>query len=147
VIFHVSIEAEEPERVAKAIAELWQGSAQPLDPLVQGSWIAFCGDNALHAVEVFPQGTDITEAGYEGWVGPLRSGLRPTASHVALGTKLTKEAVTAVAEREGWHSKQIRRGDYFSVIEVWVNKYLVIEWLTPQMSKEYDDTVRAMVNA
>lgn len=147
MIFHVSIEAEQPERVARAIAELWQGTAVPLDVLVEGCWTAFCGNDPLHAIEVLPQGTDITEAGYEGWVGPRRSGARATATHVALGTKLTKEAVLAVAKREGWRGKLIRRGDRFDVIEVWVNQHLVIEWMTMEMKAEYEATVSVIANA
>ena len=91
MIFHVSIEAENPGRVAGVIAEIWQGVAQPLDRLVNGAWITFSGDNHLSAIEVFPQGTDITEVkGYNGFTGVARSLLRPTATHVALGAKIPR---------------------------------------------------------
>lgn len=145
MIFHVSIEAEEPRRIADMIAELWGGQALPLDELVEGCWIAFCGDDPLRAIEVVPQGTNITEAGNLGWVGPRGGALRPTASHVALGTKLSTEQVFAIAEREGLRPKVIRRADTFDVIEIWVNEHLVIEFLTPEMQADYDGHVRRVV--
>ena len=147
MIYHVSIEAEEPQRVAHMIAELWQGSALPLDELVEGCWIAFCGGDPLRAIEVVPQGTNITEAGETGWVGPRGGASRPTASHVALGTNLSREAVFEIANREGWRPKIIRRADSFDVIEIWVNEHLVIEFLSPEMQAEYDTHVRKVTMA
>jgi hypothetical protein len=146
MIFHVSIEAEQPQQVAAAIAELWGGKVMRLDRLVEGSWIAF-GADPLSSVEVFPQGTDITEAeGDRPWVGPCNSGVRPTATHVALGTNLTREQVFAVALREGWHAKFAMRGDRFGVIEMWISRHLMIEWLTPEMQKPYARTVQGMID-
>ncbi|MFE2187713.1 hypothetical protein ACWEWX_02555 [Streptomyces asiaticus] len=148
MIFHVSIEAQEPERVAKVIAELWQGSAAPLDRLVPGAWIAFCGKSALSSVEVFPCGTNITQVyGDEPWVGRSDGLLRPTASHVALSTELTKDAVFKVCAREGWKAKYVVRGDRFGVIEAWVNEYLVIEWLTTEMQAAYTRTLDGMLKS
>ena len=59
MILHVSIETQNPEQVSKAIAEISNGVASPLDRLVNGSWIAICGNDPLSAIEVFPLGTDI----------------------------------------------------------------------------------------
>lgn len=145
MIFHVSIESEQPRRIAEIIAELWGGQAMPLDRLVDGSWIAF-GEDPASSMEVFPQGTDITEAeGDQAWVGPLRSGSRPTATHVALGTKKSREEVFAIAEREGWRAKFAMRGDRFGVIEMWITDHLMIEWLTAEMQVPYQGTVRGMI--
>ena len=148
MIFHVSIEAEQPRKVAEVIAEIWQGVAQPIDRLVDGAWIAFCGDNHLSAVEVFPQGTDITEAeGYDGFKGVSQSRLRPTATHVALAAKLPQAQIEAIAAREGWRTKVVSRGDRFRVIEMWINDYHLLEWLTPEMQLPYDNTVQGMLAA
>jgi hypothetical protein len=147
MIFHVSIEAEEPRRVAEVIAELWGGTATPLDELVEGCWMAFNGDDPTRGIEVMPQGTNITEAGDTGWVGPRGGALRPTASHVALGPMLPREPVVASARREGWRPKYVRRADSFDVVEIWVNDHLVIEFLSPEMQAEYAAHVHRMVNA
>ena len=148
MIFHVSIEAENPSKVARVIAEIWQGVAQPIDRLVDGAWITFCGDSRLSAIEVFPQGTDITEAeGYNGFTGVARSTLRPTATHVALAAKVPKAQIEAIAEREGWRTKVVSRGGRFEVIEMWINDYHLLEWLTPEMQAPYDNTVKGMLAA
>lgn len=139
MIFHVSIESENPRKVAEFVAKVWGGTAMPLDQLVKGCWLAFCGGNPLSAVEVFPQGTDIVESAGESvpYVGPLTSGVRPTATHVALSTNLSREEVFSLAEREGWHAKFVDQHGFFNTIEVWISKHLVIEWLTPEMQIRY----------
>ena len=145
MIFHVSVEAENPRRVAEVVAELWQGSAAPLDRLVEGSWIAFCG-HSNSALEVFPLGTNIVEAsGYKPWLGPQHGRARPTATHVALGTNLAEKEVMDIAVREGWRAKYVTRGDRFGVIEIWVSEHFVMEWLTPEMQGPYSHTIEHML--
>jgi hypothetical protein len=145
MIFHVSVEAEDPRRVAKVVAELWEGAAAPLDRLVEGGWIAFSGHSDA-ALEVFPLGTDITEAdGYKPWIGPRHGSARPTATHVAMGTRLTDEAVLQIAAREGWRAKRVMRGDRFGVIEIWIGEHFVMEWLTPEMQAPYLKTIEYML--
>lgn len=146
MIFHVSIEADDPRRVAGVIAEIWEGVAMPLDRLVDGSWIAFWGKNPLSAIEVFPQGTNIRRSDdSQHWFSERVQGNRPTATHVALGTALGEARVKEIAAREKWKSKYVTRGDRFGVIEMWVNEDLVIEWLTPDMQKRYEDSMKANV--
>lgn len=146
MIFHVSIEAPHPKRLAEGVATLWQGAAAPLDRLVEGAWIAFSA-NGEAALEVFPLGTDITEAsGYQPWTGPRHAGDRPTATHVAMGTPLAEHDVLEIARQEGWRAKSVMRGERFGVIEVWVSEHLVMEWLTPDMQKRYMGTVSHMLN-
>lgn len=146
MIFHVSIEAENPKRVASVIAEIWEGVAVPLDRLVNGSWMAFWGESPLSAIEVFPQGTNITKSTDDThWFSDRTPGSRPTASHVALGTKLTEARVREIAARENWETKYVTRGDRFGVIEMWVNENLVIEWLTVDMQKRYEKSMKSNV--
>lgn len=146
MIFHTSIEAEDPKRVASVIAEIWEGTAIPLDRLVNGSWMAFWGENPLSAIEVFPQGTNITQSSDDThWFSERVLGDRPTASHVALGTRLSEARVREIAAREKWETKYVTRGDRFGVIEMWVNKNLVIEWLTPEMQKRYENSMKSNV--
>lgn len=146
MIFHVSIEADDPQRVSRVIAEIWEGVAMPLDRLVNGSWIAFWGKNPLSAVEVFPQGTNIRRSrDDQHWFSESVPRSRPTATHVALGTGLTEAEVKQIAAREKWETKYVTRGDRFGVIEMWVNEDLVIEWLTADMQKRYEQSMRSNV--
>ncbi|MGQ3004032.1 MAG: hypothetical protein ACT6UH_25230 [Hydrogenophaga sp.] len=148
MIFHVSIEAQEPQRVAEAIAHIWGGVAMPLDRLVEGGWISYCGGDPLSAVEVFPLGTDIrpTAGEHAPWSSESNRQPRPTASHVALGSSLDEQELVRFIESNGWRAKYVTRGDRFGVMEMWVSEYLVIEWLTVDMQLRYRKTVEAMVS-
>jgi len=137
VLFHLSIDAHDPEHVAGVIAELWEGEAFPFPPVIEGSWIAMAGDARNTAVEVYPRGTELhmAEGSGDGYGLPGSGGRSPT--HFAMATNLTLEAVMAIAEREGWPAKYCKRGDIFGVIEVWVEGDRMVEILTPDMQAEY----------
>jgi len=62
MIFHISIEADDPERTARMMAEIWRGKAYPFPPVGKGSWVAMAGDERNSTVEVYPRGTELHEA-------------------------------------------------------------------------------------
>jgi len=138
VIFHVSIDADDPQHVAEVIAELWGGQATPFPPVIEGSWVALAGDERNTIIEVYPRGTELVpakgDADSYGVVGPLD---RYSATHIAIATKLDLDAVLAIARREGWLAKYRKRGGKFGVIEFWVEGSRMIEVLTPEMQGEY----------
>jgi hypothetical protein len=154
MIFHASIEADNPRKVAAVLAEILSGVATPFPPVGEGSWIAMAGDNKS-AVEVYPQGTDITMAddlkpgsGKPEFYGTtVKRSTRQTATHLALGTKLDQDAVMALAKREDWPAQYYMRGaaqhselfpkGAFGAIEVWIEGRTMIEVLTPSMQEEY----------
>lgn len=152
MILHVSIETNNPEQVSKAIAEISGGTAAPLDRLVNGSWIAYCGNNPLSAIEVFPLGTDIRRSSGDdsawnsAWTRGSAPG-RPTATHVALGTDLPQAEVMSIISRNGWDGKHVLRGDRFGLIEMWITEYLVVEWFTKEMRVPYEATMRRVIEA
>lgn len=53
---HISIAVNEPERVAKVIAELWNGMVFPFPP-APGSFMALANDGKGSGVEILPAGT------------------------------------------------------------------------------------------
>src|SRR5277367_401964 len=55
MLIHASIPADEPERVARVIAELWRGTCAPFPP-VPGVFIARADDERGTQVEVGPRG-------------------------------------------------------------------------------------------
>jgi hypothetical protein len=154
MIFHASIEADNPRKVATALAEILGGVATPFPPVGEGSWIAMSGDDKS-AVEVYPQGTDITMAddlkpgsGKPEFYGTtVKRSTRGTASHLALGTELERDAIMALAKREGWPAQYYMRGaaqhselfpnGAFGAIEVWIEGRTMIEVLTPSMQEQY----------
>lgn len=140
MLFHVSVEADDPRKVAEALAEIMGGEAFPFPPVGVGSWVALAGDQFGSMIEVYARGTQLHE-GESGAVGVREAPHRHTATHFAMGTKLTTEQVLAITQRQGWTAKYCRRVDRFGLLEIWIDGCLMIEVLTPAMQREYLDTI------
>jgi hypothetical protein len=128
MIFHASLPAREPERVARVLAELMEGRYQPF--YRPNSFMAFSKKPEEMMIEVMP----VAEGAFDK-KGPARD-LYDTM-HLAMGVDLTPEQVTAIGEREGWRTRHMRRGGSFDVIELWVEDHFLIEVLTPEMQADY----------
>jgi len=138
MIFHLSIEADDPRHVAEVVAELWNGRASPFPPVAEGSWMAIAGDERNTTLEIYPRGTELKVAeGDADSYGAQGTGKPFNATHAAIATPLDREAVFAIAAREGWPAKYRKRGGIFGVIEFWVEGSQLLEVLTPEMQAEY----------
>ncbi len=141
MIFHLSIEADDAQRTAEVLAEIWGGKAMPFPFVGNGSWLAFSGADDGTLVEVYRRGTmmgigEVEATGFE------KAPRRESATHFAMSTDLTAEQVHAIAEREGWPVRTCQRGDgIFGVIEVWIDGCNLVEVLTPEMQRQYLDSV------
>lgn len=142
MLFHVSVEADDPRRVAEALAQVWGGEAFPFPPVGIGSWVAIAGDEYGSLIEVYARGTELHEGGGgEGAFGVQTEQRRNSATHFAMGTPLSAEEVMTIAAENGWSAKYCRRCDLFGLIEVWIDGCLLVEVLTKDMQREYLDTV------
>ena len=138
MIFHLSIAADDPARVASVIAELWGGESFPFPPF-PGSFTAMAGDDRNSAIEVYPRGLELrpasgrrdVEAAFD--AAPRRFG----ATHAAIATPLTEQQVHDLAAREGWTAKTLSRGGVFGVIEFWLENSTMLEVLTEEMQADY----------
>ncbi len=138
MIFHVSIDADDPRHVAEVIAELWDGQATPFPPVIEGSWVALAGDERNTIIEVYPRGTELVPAdGDADAFGVIGAPDRRSATHIAIATRLDADRVYAIAQREGWVAKYRKRGGAFGVIEFWIEGSRMIQVLTPAMQDEY----------
>lgn len=138
MLFHVSTDARNPQRVASVIAELWGGVATPFPAVIEGSWIATAGDAHNSAVECYPAGTELVQGeGADGGHGELRGNGGGSSVHFAMATAKSVEAVEAIGVREGWTTKVCNRGGAFHVVELWLEDTRMIEVLTPEMQAEY----------
>jgi hypothetical protein len=140
MLFHLSVEADDPRKTAEALAELWGGEAFPFPPVGIGSWVAIADDEFGSLIEVYARGTEIHE-GSDGGFGVQGPQRRNGATHFAMSTKLSTEQVMALAARHGWSAKYCRRSDLFGLIEVWIDGCLMVEVLTEAMQREYLDTI------
>ena len=138
MIYHVSIDADEPRHVAEVLAELWGGRAVPFPPVIDGSWMAMAGDERNTTIEVYPRGTElVAAAGDADSYGIIGAPDRRSATHIAIATTLDIDSVYAIARREGWPAKYRKRGGMFGVIEFWIEGSRMIEVLTSSMQDEY----------
>jgi hypothetical protein len=140
MLFHVSIEADDPQHVAEVIAELWGGEALPFPAVIDGSWAALAGDERSTLVEVYPRGTELHPTSGDA-IGLLSAHRRHNPTHIAIATQLSSELVFAICKREGWEAKYCKRGGAFGVIEIFMEGCQMIEVLTPEMQQEYLDAI------
>jgi hypothetical protein len=140
MIFHLSIEADDPKRTAEVLAALWGGKALPFPPGGPDSWMAFSRADDGTMIEVYPRGTALieTDADAVTVAVPKR---RHGATHFAISTVLPAEDVFMIAAEEGWSTKYCKRGGKFGVIEIWIDGCQMIEVLTAEMQREYLDFV------
>jgi hypothetical protein len=148
MLFHISIPASNPERVARAIAELWRGEAFPFLPLAgNGSWVAFAGDERGSGIECYPRGARISpsnEAYPTGFTVTVDETLASEtgeqagriATHAAIYTPLAKDEVIELAGREGWLGRVAQRGR-FHVVEFWLENVVMLEVLPEDFKQEY----------
>jgi hypothetical protein len=142
MLFHVSIEADDPERVAHFFAELWDGAALPFPSVTPGSWMAHSGDSRATMIEVYPRGTELHEVpGDHDATGIRGMPRRHNATHFAAATRLGRDEVMALVRRYGWTGKYRKRGGVFGVIEIFVEGCQMIEVLTDEMQREYTSAV------
>ncbi|HUB95357.1 MAG TPA: hypothetical protein VL993_05540, partial [Stellaceae bacterium] len=108
MIFHASIPADEPERVARVLGELLGGGYIPFH-VGRQSFMARGGVDDEHrtALEIYPRGQVLVPGtGEDEMVGldyldhPPRYG----SVHFAIGTKLAKDEIIAIGKREGWRA-------------------------------------------
>ena len=142
MLFHVSIEADDPRRVATVLAEIFGGAAAPFPPVAVGSWVALAGDERGTMIEVYPRGTELHIGdGAADALGVQGARRRHGGVHLAMATELDIERIFAIAERELWPVKYCKRGGKFGVIELWVEGCQMVEVLTPEMQREYLDSI------
>lgn len=135
MLYHVSISAYEPARVAEVLARIWGGEAHPFPPL-EGAYVALAGDDRGTLIEVHPFGIDMVPGATETSYARNPDADRHSTSHQAIGTNLSEDAVVAIAQGEGWQARRCNRGP-FEVIEVWLENRILIEVLTPEMQRQY----------
>ena len=139
MLHHFSVAAENPQRVAKVFADLWNGASYPF-PIYPNSYVAFAGDDRGTMIEVYPLGSEL-HPGHpelpEMDVNPAAS--KYSATHVALSVPVDQSEIERIAAREGWFAQRCDRGPFFTVMEFWVENRFLVELLTPEMSKRYVD--------
>jgi hypothetical protein len=139
MIYHLSIAAIQPRRVADVLAELWNGEVFPFPAVAKGSFAVLAGDDRNSLIEIYPLGTELVQEPDSSDAGsrhnPGASGR--SATHAAISSPLPASDVLAIAEREGWSARYCKRGAHFGVLELWLENLTMVEVLTHDMLSEY----------
>jgi hypothetical protein len=151
MINHISIAVNEPERVANALAEIWDGMVFPFPP-APGSFFVLANDGRGTAVEITPAGTvlvpgeglpdenDLDAVTEEFEAKFVQSDFRPTyvATHLNISTKKSIEEIREIARREGWRVLVCNRGEgLFQLVEMWIENTFMLEVMTPEQTARY----------
>lgn len=140
MIFHASIPADNPEHVARVIAELWQGEAVPFPP-IPGTWMAFAFDERGSEIEVSPRSLAYVPGETDLAYRDQPETPRHCSSHLLIASRLTAEEILAIGEREGWTARRCRRGGPdemgFDLIEFWVENAYMLEVATAEWQSQY----------
>ncbi len=136
-IAHASLPADEPERTARVLAEIMGGEALPFPPGGQAMWMAWAGDGQIE-LEIAPRGVGM-EPGKDGanWSHANGSPRRSSECHLAISVDRPADEIMAIARRAGWPTARYSRGDFFYVVEVWVEGAFLIEFLDPAETAAY----------
>ena len=147
-IHHVTVPAQDPDRVAAVLAELFAARVIPL-PHPPGTRIVYAGDGDGTAIEVWPAAT-------RGEVGGRELQLRdlplPEAwpHHAYVSTDASDaDRVLAVFAREGWRAEKVRNGPPhagFSLVRGWIENHAAIEIAGREMREEYERFFAANLN-
>ena len=140
MIFHASIPADDPERVARVLGELLGGGYSPFH-VGRHSFMARGGTDDEHdtGIEVYPRDEVMMPGtGENDMVRQVHLDDPPRYGcfHLAVGTKLSKDEIIAIGKREGWRALHCSRGR-FDVVEFWLENSLMIEFLDPAMQARY----------
>jgi hypothetical protein len=137
MIHHLSIPAEDPALVSRVLAGMLGGHVTKFGPY-HNSFIAWAGDEHGTAIEVYPAGTEMFPDAGHGQANfrhnPNASGF--VATHATVSLSLTKDAILSVAKQHGWKALELSRGS-FDVIEFWIENRVMLELMTPEMTKAY----------
>lgn len=136
-IHHYSIPVQDTEHVAKVLCKLFAGTVTPFGPY-PNSYIVWFGDEHGSAIELYPSGTEMVPNAGDSQVNfrhnPSASGF--TATHAAISIERSRKEILACANDHAWKALELSRGR-FKVIEFWIENRVMIELLTPDMTRDY----------
>lgn len=143
MIRHISIDAQEPLRVASVLAEIWQGKAYKF--LIPGSALVIPFDDYGTHIVVFKRG-DVWVPGTDAKSATILQ-TSPThfiSAHAAISVPTTCQYIEQIGQREGWRVLVRKQSQSvpFSVVEFWVENRILFEFLPPEFVPSYLQTMQ-----
>lgn len=138
MIHHISIAAQNPQKVAGVLAEIFQGQAVPF-PHNPGSYMALAMDKNRTIIEVYPLGSQIIPgSGQDGC--SFKHEPQPiqfTPIHAAIFVPTSQTEIEQIGAREGWRVVRCTRIGLVDLIEFWVENTLMLELMTPELTAKF----------
>jgi hypothetical protein len=134
VLNHASIPADNPERVARAIAQIWKSDHYPF--VYPNSYIVIADDGRGTQIEVTQRGNEQVPAALEVGlrVNPVPSPYSEV--HLNIVTSLSEQEVLSIGEREAWIARICDR-EFFKLIELWLENRFLLEVITENEARRY----------
>lgn len=128
MIYHASIPADDPERVARVLAKIWQADYFPF--VWPGSFVVIPGDEHGSTIEIMRRGDEQVPGKIEAALNANPQPPTYTEVHLLIGTRLEMEDLLVIAAGEGWIARTCDR-NMFNLVEVWIENKVLIE-VVPQ---------------
>ena len=140
MIHHASFCVRDPALVAEVLAEMLAATAlrAPTPPFPRNSWFVLYGDEAGSFVEILPWQTVLTPDSRFGTAED--AGMRTfSGAHVLLATPRSEAEIETLARRHDWPTQRVD-ARLFTVLKLWIDKSVLVEFLTPDARQAYVDT-------
>jgi len=134
MIFHASIPADEPERVARVLASLWKTDYFPF--VFPDSYIVIADDDRGTEIEVCRRGYQLVPAAAEVGLANAPSPSAYNEVHLNIATPLSVEEVLELAQREGWIARICDR-KFFNLVEFWIENRFLLELVPDEEAARY----------
>ncbi|WP_414586663.1 hypothetical protein [Scytonema sp. PCC 10023] len=144
MIHHISIAAQNPLNVASVLAEIWNGKVFHFPN--PGSYAVFVFDEYGTGIEVFPLGSVCVPGSDTEPSKIIQTSSSPNfvATHAAISVPASQQQIEQIGEREGWQVALCDRGA-FKVIEFWVENWLMLEFLPPELATQYLQSIQPRI--
>lgn len=141
MIHHMSIAAQNPLRVAAVLAEIWNGKVFNFPH--PGSYLVVPFDDYGSGIEVFSLGCVLVPPSETepSKVMQTSNSSEFVVTHAAISVPATQQQLEQIGKREGWQVLRCNRGP-FDVIEFWVENWLMLEFLPPELATQYLQSIQ-----
>jgi hypothetical protein len=136
-IKHLSISVKEPEKAAKALADMTGGKAEAfISRNMPGAWVCIWDEKTNHLIEFLPDGYLMYSTEYGADFKKLDFNMSYNSTHFQLEVKTPLKDIKAMADKYNLqHKFRPNRGG--PLYDVWFEKEFLVEFVS--------DEIRALV--
>ncbi len=134
-IRHLSVTVKDPERAAKALAEMSGGNAEPfISKNMPGAWVCIWERSTNHLVEFLPDGYLMHATDFGADFKKMDFNMNYKSTHFQLEVSNALDAIKLVAEKYKFrHAFRPSRGG--PLYDVWFEDQFLIEFTSDEIRK------------